>query len=236
MVGQRLTVASPSRPSPTLSSQVSPSPTISIAASPTLLATPSSTLSVVPKSIVLPVPFTIQAPDGDWSEPWAEGCEEAALLMVEAYRQGNHDDRLPVASTKAAIKGLVDWQIEHYGAHQDLPVEKIADLARQSLKDRSTRVVVSADLEDLKAELRSGNPVILPAAGQLLKNPYFKTPGPPYHVMVVIGYDPLGFIVQENGTRQGFHYHYPYSTIEMAWHDYRAEGPEVGPRSYLVLE
>ena len=33
----------------------------------------------------LSVPFTSQAPEQNWDEPWQDACEEAAVLMLDAY-------------------------------------------------------------------------------------------------------------------------------------------------------
>ena len=42
----------------------------------------------LPEAVSLEVPFTAQAPDGDWSMPYQEACEEAVIIMAKAYLDG----------------------------------------------------------------------------------------------------------------------------------------------------
>ena len=194
-------------------------------------------MTSVARSVKLAVPFTVQAPDADWSEPWDEGCEEAALLMIDAYLDGDRSEKLPEQKTKAQIKTMVDWQQERFGGHYDLGLADIATIAKEYLGYTTVRVEEGTSFEAIRNELRAGHPVILPAAGQLLKNPYFKQPGPPYHVFVITGFEGTDFIANENGTRRGADYRYSQSVLESAWHDYQKDQSQAtGPRSYLVLE
>jgi hypothetical protein len=185
----------------------------------------------------LSVPFTIQAPDGQWIEPWEEGCEEAALLMADAFMRGSTAEIMPVAETKSKIQQMVDWQVERLGSHRDIGADEMAMVAREYLGYKAVRVKHNATLEDIRNELRQGRPVIVPAAGRLLNNPYFTPPGPIYHVFIITGFDGDQFIVNENGTRQGRSYTYSSTVLESALHDYRAGEPIVtGDMAYLVLE
>jgi hypothetical protein len=218
-------------------------PTVSPITSPSvssLTNSPLAQLSARPRpvsSVQLAVPFTIQAPDSDWSEPWAEGCEEAALLMVDAYLKGQHEATLPVAETKQAIEKMVDWQLTRFGSHKNLGVDALAVIARDYLNYQQVTVKHNIRLSDIRSTLRAGHPVIVPAAGRLLGNPYFKTPGPLYHVFVIIGFDGDQFIVNENGTRQGKSYRYSAAILENALHDWQ-EGIDITntPKAYLILE
>lgn len=219
-------------PSSNFSSTPSFSPTLSSVPTPSLSS--SSQLS----KVALSVPFTIQAPDGQWVQPWEDGCEEAALLMADAYVQGNRAATLPVTETKEKIKQMVDWQIAQWGGHKDIGVDEIAKLAQQYLgySASQTRVVHNATLEDIRNELRSGNPVIVPAAGRLLGNPYFTPPGPIYHVFVLTGFDGDNFIANENGTRQGNGYIYSSTVLTQALHNHQeAADITTGDMAYLVL-
>lgn len=222
-----------SRPAPSAVVQNLPtnlptvSPSISASSSPTALA----------RKVSLSVPFTIQAPDSEWVEPWKEGCEEAALLMVDAYLRGHREDRLPIAETKQKIAAMVAWQETRFGGHFDLGLSDIAAIAREYMGYKKIRVVKEADFTALREELAAGHPIILPAAGQRLGNPHFVQPGPLYHVFVLTGYEENNFIVNENGTRVGRGYRYSKTILEDAWHDYDSNLKSVsGGRSYLVLE
>ena len=45
----------------------------------------------------LEVPFTSQSPDGNWSEPWQNACEETSILMVDNFYQ---DENLNIEEEK----------------------------------------------------------------------------------------------------------------------------------------
>jgi uncharacterized protein YvpB len=224
-------------PSPLPSVTPSPKTSASPKASPTPKATNSAAISSTTSRVSLAVPFTIQAPDGDWQEPWGEGCEEAALIMVHEYLKGNHEEQLPIAATKAAIKTMVDWQIadSRFGRHRDISMAEMGIVAEEYLKIKAT-VHKDKSLEDIRNALREGKPVILPAAGQLLKNPYFKQPGPPYHVFVLTGFDGTNFIANENGTRHGHGYRYSSEILEKAWSDLHTDNSAAGGRNFLTLD
>lgn len=209
--------------------QHSPSPT----PSPTAKTTPVTTTD----SVHLAVPFTSQAPDGDWSPPFDEGCEEAALLMVSIYQKGDHTATLPPEKMKQKITDMVDWEIKRFGSHKNLGADDMAIIAKEYLGYDRVRVKHGATLVDIKNELRAGRPVVVPADGLLLKNPYFKTPGPPYHVFVIKGFEGDTFITNENGTKRGLDYRYSAATMQSALHDYN-EGVVMTtiPMAYLVLE
>lgn len=225
------------RPAKTLAPLPSPSP--SVIATPVQGPSPSPTPKPSPlaDSVHLAVPFTVQAPDGDWSEPWKEGCEEAALLMVSIYHKGDHTPDLPPEKMKQKIADMVDWELKRFGSHKNLNADEMAIIAKEYLGYEQVRVKHGATLTDIKNELRAGRPVVVPAAGQLLKNPYFKTPGPPYHVFVIKGFEGNTFITNENGTKRGRDYQYSAATLQNALHDYQ-EGVVMTniPMAYLVLD
>lgn len=217
-----------STPSPSPSPTPSPSPALKVTASPAAAAV---------SSVKLTVPFTVQAPDGDWSQPWEDGCEEAALLMADAFNKKDTRSTLPVAETKQKIADMVTWQEGRFGRHKDIGADEMAIVAKEYLGYKSVTVKHNVSLADIKNELRSGKPVVVPAAGQLLGNPYFKQPGPPYHAFLITGFNGDTFIANENGTKRGHNYEYSAATLEKALHD-TVDGSEhdVLPMAYLVLE
>lgn len=216
-------------PAPAL---ITPRPTV-VSPKPTPIASPVISAQ---NTVSLAVPFTIQAPDGQWVEPWKEGCEEAALLMADAFNDGNREATLPVAQAKADIQKMVDWQIDRFGRHKDIGVDEMAIVAKEYLGYKNVIIKKNSTLNDIKRELSTGRPVIVSAAGRLLKNPYFTPPGPVYHVFLIKGYENGELIVNENGTRQGNGYRYSESVLESALHDY-GEGTDIttNPPAYLVL-
>src|SRR5262249_12869827 len=63
----------------------------------------------LPAEVNLDVPFTIQAPNQDWSGPFEDTCEEASILMVNDYYQGQ-SGTIPADQANTAILALVDYE------------------------------------------------------------------------------------------------------------------------------
>lgn len=219
-------------PSPTPSPTSSPNPSSIPKPSPSERANPQKSA----KSVKLTVPFTPQAPDGQWVEPWKEGCEEAALLMAHAYNQGDRRALLPASEYKQKIADMVSWQHQRFGGHYDIGPDEMAIIAKEYLGYQQVKIGVKADLDDLRQELRANRPVIVVGDGRKLKNPYFVQPGPPYHVFLLTGFEGTDFIANENGTKRGHNYRYSSAILTEALGDYRREVGLTKPIGYLVLE
>jgi hypothetical protein len=166
----------------------------------------------------LPVPFTSQAPFFDWREPWQNACEETSILMVDKYYAKKTLDK---NSARDDILNILKIKEQYYGQSLDENAEQIALLINNFLPWEAY-LVAKPTLEQIKSELDSGRPIILPLYGKALLNPYFRSGGPDYHVNVISGYDDEKeeFIVQEPGTRRGLDFRYPYDRLLGAIHDY----------------
>lgn len=183
----------------------------------------------------LAVPFTSQAPNADWNMPWQEACEEAALLMVAHFKQGENIGSRDDATNK--ILALVSWEEETLGYYQDTTAEEIARTAREYYGFSKTRVVYEFSAQDIKNEIAQGNPVIIPSAGRMLPNPYFRSPGPLYHAIVVRGWLKDGrFITNDPGTKRGEEFLYWPDDIVFAAHDWNSGDVEHGRRAMIVVE
>ncbi|MFA5104906.1 MAG: C39 family peptidase [Candidatus Margulisiibacteriota bacterium] len=165
------------------------------------------------------VPFLCQAPEGRWIEPYEDGCEEAAIIMAVHWAKHTSFDKL---SEKKEMLSLVAYQKEHYGGHYDLDTAKMLALMKDYYGFSSAAVKEISSPQDIEDELYKGHILIVPAAGRLLKNPYFTLPGPVYHCLVITGFDKSRqvFIVNDPGTRRGKNYKYPYSVLFNAIHDW----------------
>lgn len=152
--------------------------------------------------VVLSVPFAVQAPFGDWSQPWQDFCEEASVVMVAHFVW-----QLPLVPGMAELEMQIIQQYENvvFRRNRDTSAEETASILRKlyGLKNISVQSVGST--AGIKREIQNGKPVIVPAAGQMLENPYFKAPGPLYHMLVITGFDDAKniFITNEPGTRRG---------------------------------
>ncbi len=194
----------------------------------------------LPASVLLPVPFAPQAPFADWSPPFDEACEEASLLLAEFALRGE-----PLSKERMAeeIRRMVAWE-EGHGYPIDVTIAELAEIARAYF-GRSATVYggKSVTIDTLKDLLAAGHPVIVPAAGQRLGNPYFSGEGPPYHMLVLRGYEEGGFfsgeqfITNDPGTKRGEEYRYDADVLLAAIHDWTGakETIESGRRAVLVI-
>ncbi|NLG07507.1 hypothetical protein GX553_03580 [Candidatus Peribacteria bacterium] len=197
--------------------------------------------AALPQQIRLAVPFTPQAPHANWEPPFDEACEEASLLMVDAALRGEATLSKQEASDR--IRAMVEWQDTHSYV-LDITAEQTARVAEEYL-GRDAAVYMDADVtaDSIRRLLAAGYPVIIPAAGQMLGNPYFSGEGPPYHMLVITGYEPGGFlrapqfITNDPGTRRGQGYQYDEETIIFAIHDWTGSTETIreGRRAMLVL-
>lgn len=182
----------------------------------------------------LSVPFTSQAPYANWADPWQEACEEASLIMIDYYWQKKQiGGEIPKKDANDIILDMVGWQEKNWGGHDDLKTDKIAKLAKDYFGYKKVEVKYDISIEDIKAELSKGNPVLMPTAGRLLANPYFTAPGPVYHNLVVVGYDSDGFIVNDSGVWQGYKFRYSFDNLYNAIHDYVDGASKANPEPIL---
>ncbi|NOS66810.1 MAG: hypothetical protein HOO67_00350 [Candidatus Peribacteraceae bacterium] len=132
----------------------------------------------------LAVPFTSQAPFADWGDPYQEACEEAAMLMVMHYLNGT---ALTPAIADKEILDLVEWETANGYSH-DVTAAQMVEIAEKKF-GLNARMRTDVTVETIKEELAAGNPVVIPAAGRDLGNPYFSGEGPWYHALTIIGFE-----------------------------------------------
>jgi hypothetical protein len=200
-----VTEVSPPAPSPTETGIPVPSP------SPTPL----------PASFRLGVPFTTQAPLADWAKH-QNSCEEANLLMIDAYWKGNRNSTLDPAAADKSIADLVAWQVKNWGSEDDLTNQRIGQLAAEYYGYQYTVVPISE--EAMKRSIVNGVPVLLGVTTHGLGNPHYPNYQSHYlqpgysvsHYITLVGYDDQGFILNDPGITPGHGYHVLYDRLLFA--------------------
>lgn len=186
-------------------------------------------------SKTLEIPFTPQAPFADWNSTFNEACEEASLLMVEYFLQ--EKELNPTVAT-SEITLLVDWE-EKNGHEEDVNIQDLAGIAESYYNRKATTFSDDeVSIENIKKLISGGYPVIVPAAGKLLKNPHYRGDGPPYHMLVIVGYDEENFFTNDPGTKQGEKYMYTQDTIINAIHDWTGNKNTIedGKKAMMIVE
>ncbi len=185
-------------------------------------------------SVNLDVPFTAQAPHGSWVLPYSEACEEASMIMVEYFLRG---DSLSSQNADNEIVALTSW-VSTKGYGVDIGAQQTADIMLNYF-GRKGKVYYDGDvtIENMKRLLSAGYTLIVPAAGHVLNNPNYVGAGPPYHMVIVKGYDNKNFITHDPGTRNGADFKYDQNIFYDAIHDWAGSKSNVleGRKAFLVM-
>jgi len=172
--------------------------------------------SSLPAEYNLAVPFQSQAPHANWDMPYQEACEEACLIMADAYFAGR---ALSVDDMDDAIKKLIDWEIKEFGYYEDTTAQEVA-LIVQGYFGLSAKIDYNVTVDNIKKIISQNKLIIIPAAGRILPNPYFTGEGPLYHMLVIRGYTDEYFITNDPGTKRGEEFLYKYDDLINAIHDW----------------
>lgn len=191
-----------------------------------------------PEALRLAVPFISQAPKKNWDVQHEDYCEEAALLMVEAFL--NHKT-YSVDQQETALAALYDWQMKNFGHFESTSVAEVVRLAREALKLKNVQVVENPTYEKIRELVAAGHPLIIPANGRALKNPFFKNGGPAFHMLVVRGFTKEGdFITNDPGTQHGENFVYKRAVLMNALHDWDggpvSQKPASGQPRIIIIE
>lgn len=154
------------------------------------------------------------------------------MIMVDYFYGKN---RLTPDIADLEIVQLVNWQTTK-GYRQDVSLDQLATIVREYY-GYDARVSEDVSKDAIMYEISQGHPVIVPAAGRTLGNPYFTGEGPWYHMLVIRGYDQKYFITNDPGTRRGEAYSYKHDVLLNAVHDWTgvAEETENGEKRMLIV-
>lgn len=188
----------------------------------------SNQTPAIPSKVNLKISFQSQAPFADWAEPYQDACEEASIIMVDHYLRGAG---LSKQEMKDEIDQMIAWETQKWGYQKELTIEEIKIVAAAFYKYK-IEIIPDLTIKKIKTQLSLGHPVVVPAAGRELGNPFYTSPGPIYHMLVIKGYDANGnFITNDPGTKNGADYAYNESVLMPAIHDWdgiNAAGPRIG--------
>ena len=167
------------------------------------------------------VPFVVQAPHANWQQPYQDACEEASIVMLDAFFDNDARKKMDAREADQKILELVRLERKVFGFDKDTDMAIMARIINTYYAFEA-RVVDDPSLNQIKQQIDAGNPVIVPIWGRDVTNPYFTPPGPTYHTVLVSGYDDDSsqFITQEPGTRNGRNFRYGYKELMNALADW----------------
>ncbi len=174
------------------------------------------------QKVVYPVFFTSQAPSGQWkNEIFQDGCEEASMLMALNWAK-NDNKKLSKKQVETEIEKISLFEKEKYNFYLDVSLVDVYKIIQDYYHYSHIKFLETIKKDDLIKTLYKEAVLIVPVNGQLLNNPFFTPPGPEYHTLLIVGYNPKdkNFIVNDPGTRRGDHYHYNEDVLYKAIRDY----------------
>ena len=144
--------------------------------------------------------------------------------LIEFEQEKNHDEIEEITEIKSEGKIIASVEAEKTPNTEVL----------------QAKVNWEEKIEYIKEELSKDNIFIIPVAGRELDNPYFRIPGPFYHVLVIIGYDDnkKEFITHDPGTRRGEEFHYSYEILWNAIHDFPGKKADIleGAKNIILVK
>ena len=201
--------------------------------SPSLSILPTTNY-LLPSELNLAVPFTVQAPNANWDEIHQEFCEEASVLMAASYIKGWTIDTPEIADQK--MFEIKFFEEKKFGYYKDTTAEETAVILREFYGIERVEVIYEPAETYIKKALSGKKIVLVPAAGRQLGNPYFRQPGPLYHMLVIKGYTKEGnFITNDPGTRHGADFIYTPDVIMNANHDWNNGDVNNGMKVIIVV-
>ena len=156
--------------------------------------------------------------------------------MANAYYYGPHDAKLDASYVENLLTQTTDWEQKTFGYNVDIDSGETVQMIQANF-NLHAKVVTNFSENSIKGELAQNHLVLIPANGQMLGNPNYKQPGPPYHMLVVRGYTPSAIITNDPGTRNGLDYSYPYSTLYAAngnW-NHRTNSVDLTQKNIIVV-
>lgn len=186
----------------------------------------------LPAEINLPVPFTSQAPEKNWDQPWQDACEEAAILMFDAYYK--EYNLSPLFARDEIIK-MVDWE-EKMGWGLSIEIEKVQELTEYYSNNLKTKIIENPTVEQIKKIIAGGNIILVVADGKVLPNPHYRNGGPEYHALIIRGYTDKTFITNDPGTQFGENFEYKYDDLMGAIHDWNEGNVKNGRKVVMTVE
>jgi len=186
---------------------------------------------ILPEKFDIQMSFTSQAPEKIWEDPWEDFCEEAAVLMMDAYYKKYN---LSPLFSKDELLRIWEWeQNKNFG--KSIEIKKIQEILSNYFELKS-KIIENPTVEQIKKYLANGQPVLTVADGKVLPNKYFRNGGPLYHALIIHGYDETKFITHDPGSGWSKNYVYEYDVLLNSIHDWNNGKVSEGGKVILVIE
>lgn len=189
----------------------------------------------IAQEVILSVPFSSQAPEANWKQPYADACEETAILMIDRFYKGNRENKIEIQEADEAILNILKIKEAEFGPSYDESLTRMDKMVDLINSNWTAEIKESPTLEEIKEELNEGRPIILPVA--YFPNPNYRSPLD-YHVFVLTGYseERNTFIINDPGTQYGDGMEFEIPVVMEKIHDLNPEDYEAGPKRALFTK
>lgn len=195
--------------------------------------------TAIPDEINLKVPFMVQAPNANWDKTHEEACEEAAILMANRYFLGR--EITGAEDIEQGLQEIIAWEMQNLGFFESTTADETVKVLNQMLNSMptgrqvKTKTITNPSVDDIKQAIADNKLVLVPSAGRELHNPFYKSPGPLYHFLLIKGYTGTQFITNDPGTKRGENYPYDFATVLSANHDWNGGDVPNGAKTMIVV-
>lgn len=205
----------------------------------TIVPEPTKILSDgLPNKYLIKTAFVEQSPEKNWDQPWQDACEEASLLTVDFYYKNKSSSSEII---RDSILNMLSFE-ETRNYTSDMNISQMAIVGQDYLGYKS-QIIENPTIDQIKKYINQDIPIIITANGKTLyqENKHFKSGGPYYHSLVILGFDEdkKQFIVHDVGTQFGAYFHYSYSLLLESIHDFPSSGQKEdindGQKRVLIL-
>ncbi len=181
----------------------------------------------------LDIPYTSQAPERKWIDPWEDACEEASILMLDAYYKGYG---LSPLFAKDEIQKMIAWEGER-AWYKSISIQKVVQLYEHFFpKGKHPRIVEHPTVKQIKEFIKNGTPVLVVADGKTLPNKWYSNGGPEYHALIIRGFTEDAFITNDPGVNRGKNFAFPIDALMNSIHDWNNGDVRNGTPAIMVLE
>ncbi|MFA6050637.1 MAG: C39 family peptidase [Candidatus Paceibacterota bacterium] len=209
-----------------------PVPTVNTTAKPVT----TEPVGKLKSKMTLQVAFMSEAPDGNWTNPWSNACEETVTLMADKYYAGKKS--IGISEAKEYLINLFDKEEELFGTNRNSDSKQMLEIISKYANFKG-EIKINPTADEIKKEIAAGRPVISLHRGFDLKNPNieFSPTRSSYHTIIVVGYDDekQAFITHDPGDeKDGEYLAYGYDLFMDSLHDYNVEDDKTdGPATVI---
>ncbi|MCK5081231.1 MAG: hypothetical protein KAQ63_03635 [Candidatus Moranbacteria bacterium] len=168
-----------------------------------------------------------------------------AKEMIELTKEFYQEEYYLVQLIEPKPEILVETKIgKEATPNPELTKESFENIKNSDEKEKNPAekmdLIFQEKIKYMVKQLSEGSIFIIPAAGQVLENPYFRNDGPLYHALVVVGYDNKKeeFIVNDPGTRRGEGFRYSYENLWESIRDFTGRKADIleGEKNVILVK